>query len=66
LKIVNGASLQPRSGGKPRQIVLRLHGFGSDGQDMIALAPSWQQALRDALSSGSTRRSHRSQAPAIT
>ncbi len=49
MKIVNGASLQPRSGGKPQQIVLLLHGFGSSGSDMIALAPSWQEALPDAL-----------------
>lgn len=49
MKIVNGASLQPRSGGKPKQIVLLLHGFGSNGQDMISLAPTWQQALPDAL-----------------
>ena len=49
MKIVNGASLQPRSGGKPKQIVLLLHGFGSNGQDMIGLAPTWQQALPDAL-----------------
>lgn len=49
MKIVNGASLQPRSGGKPKQIILLLHGFGSNGQDMITLAPTWQQALPDAL-----------------
>ena len=49
MKIVNGASLQPGSGGKPKQIVLLLHGFGSNGQDMIGLAPTWQQALPDAL-----------------
>lgn len=49
LKIVNGASLQPRSGGRPKQIILLLHGFGSNGHDMISLAPTWQQALLDAL-----------------
>lgn len=49
MKIVNGASLQPQSGGKPKQIVLLLHGFGSNGQDMIGFAPSWQQSLPDAL-----------------
>lgn len=49
LKIVNGASLQPRSGGPPRQIVLLLHGYGSSGSDMITLAPAWQQGLPDAL-----------------
>jgi phospholipase/carboxylesterase len=49
LKIVNGASLQPLSGGAPKQIVLLLHGFGSSGSDMIALAPTWQHRLPDAL-----------------
>ena len=48
-RIVNGASLQPLSGGAPRQIVLLLHGFGSSGSDMIALAPAWRQSLPDAL-----------------
>lgn len=48
-KIVNGASLKPRSGSPPKQIVLLLHGFGSSGADMIALAPHWQDALPDAL-----------------
>lgn len=48
-KIVNGASLQPRSGAAPKNIVLLLHGFGSSGSDMIALAPQWQEALPDTL-----------------
>lgn len=48
-KIVNGASLKPRSGAHPKQIVLLLHGFGSSGTDMISLAPHWQDALPDAL-----------------
>jgi phospholipase/carboxylesterase len=48
-KIVNGASLQPRSGGSPKQIVLLLHGYGSSGTDMISLAPHWQDALPEAL-----------------
>ena len=49
MKIVNGASLKPRSGTSPAKIVLLLHGFGSNGKDMIALAPTWQQAMPDAL-----------------
>ena len=49
LKIVNGASLRPLSGGAPKQILLLLHGFGSSGSDMIALAPAWRQSLPDAL-----------------
>ena len=48
-KIVNGASLKPRSGAAPKKIVLLLHGFGSNGADMIALAPHWQDALPDTL-----------------
>jgi phospholipase/carboxylesterase len=48
-KIVNGASLKPRFGNPPKKIVLLLHGFGSSGTDMISLAPSWQDALPDAL-----------------
>lgn len=48
-KIVNGASLQPLSGGAPKQIVLLLHGYGSNGADLISLAPQWQQSLPDAL-----------------
>jgi phospholipase/carboxylesterase len=48
-KIVNGASLQPQSGGAPAQIVLLLHGYGSNGADLISLAPHWQQSLPNAL-----------------
>jgi phospholipase/carboxylesterase len=48
-KIVNGNSLKPKSGEVPKQIVLLLHGFGSSGTDMIALAPHWQEVLPDAL-----------------
>ena len=49
LKIVNGASLQPLSGGVPRQIIVLLHGYGSSGSDLISLAPHWRQAMPDAL-----------------
>jgi len=48
-KIVNGASLKPRSGAAPKQLVLLLHGFGSSGSDMISLAPHWQDGLPDAM-----------------
>ena len=48
-KITNGRSLQPSDGGAPRQIVVLLHGYGSSGDDMIALAPSWQGAMPGAL-----------------
>lgn len=48
-KIVNGASLQPLSGGAPKQIVVLLHGYGSNGADLISLAPHWQRGLPEAL-----------------
>ncbi len=48
-KIVNGSSLQPLSGGPPKQIVLLLHGYGSNGADLISLAPHWQRTLPNAL-----------------
>lgn len=48
-KIVNGASLQPLSGGSPKQIVLLLHGYGSNGTDLISFAPHWQRMLPEAL-----------------
>ncbi|MBB6228801.1 alpha/beta hydrolase [Polymorphobacter multimanifer] len=48
-KIVNGASLQPLSGAPPKHIVFLLHGYGSSGADLIAMAPHWRQSLPDAL-----------------
>src|SRR3954464_8603467 len=49
LKITNGKSLQPLSGRPPKQIVLLLHGYGSNGDDLIAMAGPWQHLLPDAL-----------------
>jgi phospholipase/carboxylesterase len=48
-RIVNGASLQPLAGGRPKKIVILLHGYGSNGADLISLAPTWQQALPETL-----------------
>jgi phospholipase/carboxylesterase len=41
--------LPPGSGLAPKQAVVLLHGYGSDGQDLIGLAPHWQPILPDAL-----------------
>jgi phospholipase/carboxylesterase len=38
----------PRSG-ETKQLVVLLHGYGSDGNDLIALAPYWQELLPDAM-----------------
>jgi phospholipase/carboxylesterase len=37
----------PRSGGRPRRLVMLLHGYGADGQDLLGLAPYWAEALPD-------------------
>lgn len=39
----------PASGGKPGKIVLMLHGVGSNGQDLIGLAPYLSQDFPDVL-----------------
>lgn len=40
---------KPASGGKPKQIIILLHGLGSNGQDLISLAPYWAKNLPDAV-----------------
>jgi len=39
----------PRAGGDPSHAVVLLHGYGSDGSDLISLAPPLQDALPGAL-----------------
>lgn len=39
----------PLSRGEPKQLVILLHGLGSDGRDLIGLAPLYAQALPDAV-----------------
>jgi len=46
---LSGPMLPPKSGAAPRQLVVLLHGYGSDGADLISLAPYWQDVLPDAL-----------------
>jgi phospholipase/carboxylesterase len=48
-KITNGKSLQPLAEGAPKQIVLLLHGYGSNGDDLISLAQHWRHLLPDTL-----------------
>jgi phospholipase/carboxylesterase len=45
---LSGPMLPPVSGGAPKQAVVLLHGYGSDGNDLIGLAPHWQAILPDA------------------
>jgi phospholipase/carboxylesterase len=45
---LSGPSRPPASGGKPKQLVILLHGLGADGSDLIGLAPYWAQLLPEA------------------
>ncbi len=42
---LSGPSHAPASGGPPRQLVILLHGYGANGDDLIGLAPFFGQAL---------------------
>ena len=43
--ILDGPRMPPARGGKPNALVVLLHGYGSNGADLISLAPYWQKAL---------------------
>jgi phospholipase/carboxylesterase len=45
---LSGPSRPPASGGKPKQLVILLHGLGADGNDLIGLAPYWAPLLPEA------------------
>ena len=42
---LSGPSQPPAAGGKAKQLVVLLHGYGSNGDDLISLAPFFAQAL---------------------
>jgi phospholipase/carboxylesterase len=44
---VDGPRLQPKSG-KARQLVVFLHGYGADGNDLIEIGRQWRAFLPDA------------------
>jgi phospholipase/carboxylesterase len=45
---LDGPRIMPASGGSPRQLVVLLHGYGADGQDLISLGQHWRALLPDA------------------
>jgi phospholipase/carboxylesterase len=45
---LTGPRLAPRSRGPARQLVIFLHGYGADGNDLIELGRAWQSLLPDA------------------
>jgi phospholipase/carboxylesterase len=42
---IDGPRQPPAHGGAPEQLVILLHGYGSDGDDLIGLAPYFARAL---------------------
>jgi len=44
---LDGPRLAPASGGPARSLVILAHGYGSNGEDLIGLAPYWREALPD-------------------
>jgi phospholipase/carboxylesterase len=45
---LTGPRLAPRSGGRAKQLVVFLHGYGADGNDLIEIGRQWQRWLPDA------------------
>ncbi len=46
---LDGPRHPPATGAAPARIVLLLHGYGADGDDLIGLAPAWAPAMSDTL-----------------
>jgi phospholipase/carboxylesterase len=47
LSHLSGPSRPPAGGGRPRRLVILLHGLGADGNDLIGLAPHWARLVPD-------------------
>jgi phospholipase/carboxylesterase len=46
---LDGPSVGSHSGGRAKQIILLLHGYGSNGHDLISFAHVWRDVFPDAL-----------------
>jgi len=42
---LNGPRLEPRAGGPVGQLVVFLHGYGADGNDLIEIGRAWQPLM---------------------
>jgi phospholipase/carboxylesterase len=42
---IDGPRMPPAAGGKAHSLVIFLHGYGSNGEDLISLAPYWSKLL---------------------
>lgn len=45
---LHGPSARPAAGGAPKRLVVLLHGYGADGNDLIGLAPALAATMPDA------------------
>jgi phospholipase/carboxylesterase len=43
--VIDGPRLKPASGGAAKSLVVFLHGFGADGNDLIGIGREWARAL---------------------
>jgi phospholipase/carboxylesterase len=43
--MIDGPRIAPASGGPPKSLVVFLHGYGADGNDLIGLGREWSRAL---------------------
>ena len=49
LMALSGPSRPPVAGGKPRRLVILLHGLGADGNDLIGLQQYWGRLVPEAV-----------------
>jgi phospholipase/carboxylesterase len=45
---LDGPRLEPR-GAAPSSLIVLLHGYGANGEDLIALADGWRRQLPEAV-----------------
>jgi len=43
--VIDGPRLQPAAGGAPKSLVVLLHGYGADGNDLLGIGREWAGAL---------------------
>ncbi len=46
--MIDGPRVEPASGAAAKQLVILVHGYGADGEDLIGLAPQLAKVLPDA------------------
>jgi phospholipase/carboxylesterase len=48
MPLLDGPRLMPPGGRKPTRLVVFLHGYGADGNDLIAIGQQWQPLMPEA------------------